>query len=238
MGQIAQKEQLIRDLIQLRAAGDQSPAADGIAAVRANLGRMIGPTVTRAMAARLLGISQPAIDRWIDTGDIPLVINRSDRRELPLRALIDLIEAVDQRRVAGALRPVASVLHENHSRARALDLDKILPERHHLEGEDRGHRRADLLGLGYHRAIAPRINDRIVREARRRVSQWRDEQRMDPRYADKWDELLAKPIQQIATVISRDDQEGRELRQNSPLAGLLSEAERRRILEAVANVAP
>ena len=38
---------------------------------------------------------------------------------------------------------------------------------------------------------------------------------------------------QIRKVISADDELGRDLRQNSPLAGLLSEPERRKILEAV-----
>ena len=38
---------------------------------------------------------------------------------------------------------------------------------------------------------------------------------------------------EIRKVIAADDARGRDLRQNSPLAGLLNEPERRKILEMV-----
>jgi hypothetical protein len=38
---------------------------------------------------------------------------------------------------------------------------------------------------------------------------------------------------EIRKVISTDDPRGHDLRQNSPLAGLISEPERRKILESV-----
>jgi hypothetical protein len=41
------------------------------------------------------------------------------------------------------------------------------------------------------------------------------------------------PMAEIRKVIAADDERGRDLRQNSPLAGLLSEPERRKILETV-----
>ena len=41
------------------------------------------------------------------------------------------------------------------------------------------------------------------------------------------------PMGEIRKAIAADDERGRDLRQNSPLAGLLSEPERRKILEKV-----
>ena len=41
------------------------------------------------------------------------------------------------------------------------------------------------------------------------------------------------PMAEIRQAITADDERGRDLRQNSSLAGLLSEPERRKILEKV-----
>jgi hypothetical protein len=233
MGQIAEREQLVENVIALRAAERHSPAGESLAMVRANLERMIGHTVTRAMAARLLNISQPALDRWIDSGDVPVVMTPSGRQELPLHVLVDLVELVADRRRSGDPHPLASTLNDSRLRAQRLDLRKILPRRSRSEREIDGHRRAEWLSLVYHRAVAQRLDDQIVQEARHRLRQWRAEQRIDPRYAAKWEEILSRPTAQIAKLISRDDQKTRDLRQNSPFAGALSEPERERILEAV-----
>ena len=237
MGQIAEREQLVKSVIALRAAERHSPAGESLAMVRANLERMIGPTVTRAMAARLLNVSQTALDRWIDSGDVPVVMTRSGRQELPLHVLVAFVESVDERRRSGDPHPLASALNESHSRAERLDFRKLLPRRSRSGRDSSGHRRAELLGLVYHRAVAQRLDDQIVQEARRRLRQWRAEQHIDPRYAAKWEEILSRPTAQIAKLISRDDQRTRDLRQNSPFAGALSEPERERILEAVEEFA-
>lgn len=201
--------------------------------VRANLERMIGATVTRAMAARLLNVSQTALDRWIDSGDVPVVMTRSGRRELPLRVLVEFVESVTTRRRSGDPHPLASTLNESRSRAQRLDLQKLLPRRSQSERAESGHRRAELLGLAYHRVVAQRLDDQIVEEARHRLRQWHAEQRIDPRYAARWEKILSRPTAQIAKLISRDDQETTDLRQNSPFAGVLSEPERKRIIDAV-----
>ena len=41
------------------------------------------------------------------------------------------------------------------------------------------------------------------------------------------------PVPEVAKLISADTAAGRDLRQNSPFAGMLSEAERQRVLEKV-----
>ena len=54
-----------------------------------------------------------------------------------------------------------------------------------------------------------------------------------PGYAERWRQILSLPIAQIAKAIAADDQEARDLRQNSPFAGVLNEQERRHIIETV-----
>lgn len=71
----------------------------------------------------------------------------------------------------------------------------------------------------------------MVEEARRKLGRWEEEGKVDPRHAGAWREVFALPMKGLREAITADDGAGRDLRQNSPLAGLLTEAERRRILE-------
>ena len=169
MGQIAEKERLVRDVVALRAVEADLPAAvERLGPVRASLERTIGRTVSRAMAARPLGVSQTALDRWVESGDVPAVMTRSGRQEIPLHVLVGLVERVDQLRQGGDLHALASALNAERRRAEELDLGRILP--HFRSDRDRsGHRRAELLSLAYHRAIAERLDDQTVQEARRRL---------------------------------------------------------------------
>jgi hypothetical protein len=69
----------------------------------------------------------------------------------------------------------------------------------------------------------------MVDDALRQVWKWRDLGRIDPWYADQWEQILGRPLAEIRSVLGEDTPRGRDLRQNSPFAGMLSEAERRRI---------
>jgi hypothetical protein len=236
MSAIAEKERLVGDVVRLRRAEETSPAHEDIAAVRADLEQMAGPTLTRAAAARLLGVSQTALDRWIATGDVPVLITRSGRRETPLHALVELIEALRERRLANPRdrHPLGSVLRERRSAAERLNAPGLLTgaERRCHDGDD-GHRGAELRSLVYHRAVAQRLDASILRDTQHRLARWRSQARIDPRYARQWEEILAKPLTQIARLIGEDTPRMRDLRQSSPLAGVLSEPERRRVLAAV-----
>lgn len=68
------KTQLFEDIVRLRRAERASPRSRELVTVRTHLEQALGPTVTRALAARLLGVSQTALGRWWATGDLPLVI--------------------------------------------------------------------------------------------------------------------------------------------------------------------
>jgi hypothetical protein len=228
----AQREQLIDSLVRLRRAEQRSPPSEDIEAVRLDLERILGPTVARATAARRLGVSQTALDRWVASGDIPVVIGYTGRREVPLHILMELIESVRQLRSSpqGAERhPLGAVLRERRSRIRPLDIDAILP----TSRSRHGHAHAEMQGLAYHRALASQLDEPTVREARHRLRRWREEERIDRRNADRWEDILSWPPTRIAALIGRDSERMRQLRQSSPFAGALSEAQRRQVLAAV-----
>ena len=231
MGVIAEREQLIRNIIRLRRAERASPPGDDVAAVRADLERAVGSTVSRALSARLLGVSQTALDRRIEHGEVPVVMTARGRREVPLSALVELVEAVDERRAENEARPVAAVMRERSADAERLD-PQTVPIGDHPRS---GHRSAEARSLAYHRAVAQRLDRAAVGEARHRLRRWRREGRIDPRYAEPWEQLLGSPLSTIRRVIGEDSEDSRDLRQNSPFAGTLTAQERRRVLDAVSS---
>lgn len=97
----------------------------------------------------------------------------------------------------------------------------------------RGHETVERRSLAYHRAVVKRLDPQLIAEARERVDRLAGEGHLHPRYAERWSRLLALPIDKIAEAIAADDPEATDLRQNSPFAGVLSEQERRRIIETV-----
>jgi len=198
--------------------------------VREFLEAIVGSTVSRAEAARLLGVSQTALDRWIDKGEIAAVITPRGRREIPLSELVELIEEVEQARSdQRGRRPLAHVIRDRHRRAQeTIDLDRLLPR-----PRRRTHRTPELQALAYHRLVAERLDEQLVDEARNRLRRWREDGRIHPRWVEEWDRIMATPLPEIAKAISADTKHMRELRQSSPFAGILTEQERRRLLRAV-----
>lgn len=236
---IAQRERLIGDIARLRRAERTSSAREEIAAVRADLERMAGPTVTRAMAARLLGVSQTALDRWVSTGDVPVLVTPAGRRELPLRWLVESIEAIRECRLSNPddRHPLGSVLRTRRSEAQRLRTSTLLAGAEHLDrGSDADHRRAELRSLAYHAAIAQHLDESIVLDAQDLLQRWRSQARIDPRYAQEWQAILAEPPDRLARLIGEDSPRMRDLRQNSPFAGTLSEPARLRALAAVDEI--
>lgn len=69
----------------------------------------------------------------------------------------------------------------------------------------------------------------MVDDALRRLWKWREGGRIDERYAQRWEAVLHRPVADVKRIIGEDSEDGRDLRQNSPFAGILSEPERRRI---------
>jgi hypothetical protein len=222
--------QMVEEILRLRRAEDLAdpPLRGELRSVREFLEELTGPTVSRAQAARLLGVSQTALDRWIGKGEITAVLTPQGRREIPLSELVGLLEEIEQLGDRSG-RPLASVIRERRRRsADDVDLDRLIPRRGR-----RGHRVAELQALAYHRLVAERLDEDIVDNARRRLRRWRSQGRVDPRWAEEWERVLELPLPRIAKTISADTKRARELRQTSPFAGVLTEQERRRLLHAV-----
>lgn len=223
------QKDLFENVLRLRRAERQVRDSRDIVAVRASLERELGPTVSRALAAELLGVSHTALRRWVERGDVPLVFAPSGRREVPVTALLDLRESVDRQRASGRSHVLEPAMLEGHRLAQQIDPRELIGG----APDPAGHRGAELRSLAYHRALARRLRRTMADDALRLIWQWRADGKIDEHHADQWERVLERPLDEIRRVISSDDQRGRDLRQNSPFAGMLSEPERRRILTEI-----
>ena len=91
--------------------------------------------------------------------------------------------------------------------------------------------REDRRSRALHAAIAERLLDApgvVVPLARRNLATMRaaDPDGHAGHYLDRWAELLDQPVEAIAGVLVGPSDEARDLRQNTPFAGVLTPAER------------
>jgi hypothetical protein len=229
MGVVERKQALFENIVRLRRAGRELPSNRDISAVRAALEGELGETVSRRLAARVLGVSHTALGRWIKAGDLPVVYSSKGRVEVPVPALLDLYDAVESDRARGNRRYVLTpTIERQRDAARGLRVTRPTPS-----AERDAHGRSRARSLAYHRAVAKRLRKPMVDEARHVLVRWRDQERIDPRYADRWEELLSRPLPEIRTALADDSPEADDLRQSSPFAGMLSEPERKRVLREV-----
>lgn len=227
------KQRLFEDIVRLRCAERSAPDLRDIVAVRSHLERELGGSVSRSLAARLIGVSHTALQRWIDAGDVPVVVAPSGKQEVPIPALLDLYEWTSSARDSGGrrLHVMEPALVEGRMRAEALDPKKLVTTAD--AGSAEPHDRAERRNRAYHAAVARRLTRDTVQRALHQLWRWSEEGNIDPRYAVEWEALLRRPLPEIKTALTEDSQGARDLRQNSPFAGLLSEPERRKILEEI-----
>ncbi len=227
IGVVDRRQDLFENIARLRRVSREVPGNADLATVRVALERELGATVSRRLAARVLGVSHTALDRWIRAGDLPVVYSREGRAEIPVPALLGLYEAVEPDQ--GQRYVLKPTMERQRQAARSLHIAED------LTGDDRSatHDRAHARNLAYHRAIARRLRRPMVDEARHVLFRWRSEGRIPDHYADRWAETLDRPIREIRRMLIDATPEADDLRQTSPFAGLLSEPERRRILDEV-----
>jgi|GEM_PF-463087 hypothetical protein len=234
MPSVAESKKLVENIARLRRAERVPAVARDVSPVRRDLESQLGPTLSRSRAARILGVSQTALDRWVAAGRIPIVFTPSGRREVPRQFVIEVGEAIDELGRQGRRRHLlAAALAGRREGAAEIGVAPSPGDRRPGPSALCGHRTAERRSLAYHVIVAERLSEQMVEEARERIERLASDGHLHPRYAERWRELLSRPLAEIVRVISADDEEGRDLRQNSPFAGVLNEQERRRIIEAV-----
>jgi hypothetical protein len=233
MPSVQRKQRLFEDIVRLRRAEQSGPDLRDIVTVRSHLERELGGSVSRSLAARLIGVSHTGLQKWIDAGDVPVVITPSGRPEVPIAALVDLYEATSSARDSGhrRLHVMEPGIVESRARAEALDPRRLLSAAE--DGVADPHDRAERRNRAYHAALARRLRKETVRRALHQLWRWSEEGNIDPRYAEEWEDVLRRPLPEIKKVLTEDSQRARDLRQNSPFAGALSEPERRKILQEI-----
>lgn len=189
-----------------------------------------GPTVTRSEASRLLGVSHTTINRWIKKGDITTVPTTRGRSEISRGQVIRFLEALEENSTQPGSLALAQVIHDQRQRAAKLNVASLVPAG---RSHSAGHRKTELRSLAYHSAVARRLDKEIVADAKHLLHRWQREARIHPQWAGEWDRILAMPIRKIALTLSSDTEHSHALRQTSPFAGVLTEQERRRVLEGV-----
>lgn len=228
MASVLESKRLIDGIVRLRRAERVAVVAADVSPVRRDLEARVGPTLSRSRAALILGVSQTALDRWVAAGQVPIVLMPGGRREVPRQFVVELRESIDELRAKGRGHPLAAALA-----TRRVAADKLAHGRPKQSTQPKDHETAERRSRAFHRVVAERLDKRMVEEARERIDQLVAAGHLHRGYAERWRRLLSGSVAEIADAIAADTQEGRDLRQNSPFAGVLNEQERRRIIETV-----
>lgn len=226
------KNLLLENIARLKRAERATPRDRDIAAVRFTLESELGETVAIRAAARFLDVSHTSLKRWTDTGDVPTVYTANGRHEVPVPFLLRLREEVDHERQSARrkLHVLEPVMQARRERATHIDVGELVGD---VDVELDPHDKAALRSLVYHRALAARLNRAMVDEAMHVGWKWRAQGKIDPDHADIWDEILSGSVADVRAAITQDSERARDLRQNTLFAGMLSEPERRRIVNAI-----
>ena len=223
---------LIENIARLKRAERATPRDRDIAEVRFALESELGETVGVRAAARFMDVSHTALGRWIEAGDVPTVFTAKGRSEVPVSFLLRLREEVDEERRSARrkLHVLESVMQANRRRAEEIDVSALVGE---TQDETDPHDKAAIRSLAYHRVLAARLNRAMVNEAVHVCWKWRAQGKLDSHYADIWDKMLSGSVSEVRAAIAQDSESARDLRQNTLFAGMLSEPERRKIIEAI-----
>ncbi len=99
---------------------------------------------------------------------------------------------------------------------------------------DHGHRIPELRSIAFHRLVAERLDEELLATARDRVDGWiSGGSPVAPLWAERWREVLSRPLPEIARLLTEDSERMRDLRQVTPFAGAVEPQERWRIIREV-----
>ena len=104
---------------------------------------------------------------------------------------------------------------------------------------DDGHRIAEERSLALHRLVAERVlaSPELVDEARARLKRWLATGAFDPSWGTRWLEILDRPTEDLAALLTDPGQRARDLRQSSPFAGAIDPRERWAVWRRAGEVA-
>ena len=101
--------------------------------------------------------------------------------------------------------------------------------------QSRSHEWIDQRSLAMGRAIAGKVRAQpaLLQIAKDNLKRWMQQHQPDvPLVLNEWQEILTQwPIERVLDLLTSDDENARRLRQSSPFAGILSQAERRSIFD-------
>lgn len=156
-------------------------------------------------------------EEWLTTGEAAKILNTSRQH------VVNLCERGD----------LPFVTTGKHRRVRRADLEAL---RTRTQRMTRDQQRS--LWLGY--AIAGKLvadPPGVLAVAQRNLERLREVHARGTarRWLAEWDKLLSGPIERVLDALTSRTPRARELRQNSPFAGVLSEAERHRVLDGFSS---
>lgn len=159
-------------------------------------------------------ISNTDDDELLTTGEAAKILNTSRQH------IVDLCDRGDL--------PFVTTGH--HRRVRRADVGALRSRTQRLT---RDQRRS--LWLGHATAGKLVANPSLVlQKARRNLTklQLTHSRGASGRWLDEWEKLLSGPVDRILEALTSRTPRNRELRQNSPFAGVLTEEERRKVIKA------
>jgi hypothetical protein len=96
------------------------------------------------------------------------------------------------------------------------------------------HRRVDERSLAMHRLIAEKVraNPALLDEARNNLRRWQEMDGSPVLTLAEWEGILRGNAAEVAAFLEERSERATRLRQSSPFAGILTEAERQAIYES------
>jgi hypothetical protein len=96
------------------------------------------------------------------------------------------------------------------------------------------HSRLDERSLAMHQLVAAKVqaDPTLLDKARENVRRWRAREGSPDLALGEWEQILNTSVNQVAQFLAERSERATRLRQSSPFAGFLSEAERRAIYES------
>jgi hypothetical protein len=93
---------------QARASASDERSRRRLQLAEVRLRNELGGSVPKSVAARVLGISGPALERWVDARRLPAVQRPGGREEIDAEVLLDLAVEVEALRESGWRRRVVA----------------------------------------------------------------------------------------------------------------------------------